>query len=121
MTHFSDNILHLPEYHVLGTKVEEHDLHYQIEAPEPLACEECGVENEFVRFGKRDVAYRDLPIHGKRVTLWVVRRRYTCRACGKTFRPTLPEMVDTHRMTRRLYSHVEKEAFNHPYAYVADT
>lgn len=24
-------------------------------------------------------------------------------------------------MTRRLYSHVEKEAFNHPYAYVADT
>jgi len=35
MTHFSDNILHLPEYYVLGTKVEEHDLHYQFEAPEP--------------------------------------------------------------------------------------
>jgi len=30
-------------------------------------------------------------------------------------------MVDDHRMTRRLYSHVEKEAFNHFYAYVADT
>jgi len=26
-----DNILHLPEYHVLGTKMEEHDLHYQVE------------------------------------------------------------------------------------------
>lgn len=121
MTSLPDNILHLPEYHVLGTKMEEHDLHYQVEAPEPLACEECGVESEFVRFGKRDVAYRDLPIHGKRVTLWVVRRRYTCRACGRTFRPALPEMVDDHRMTRRLYNHVEKEAFNHPYAYVADT
>ena len=121
MTSLPDNILHLPEYHVLATKMEEHDLHYQVEAPEPLACEECGVESEFVRFGKRDVAYRDLPIHGRRVTLWVVRRRYTCRACGRTFRPALPEMVDDHRMTRRLYNHVEKEAFNHPYAYVADT
>lgn len=60
MTSLPDNILHLPEYHVLGTKMEEHDLHYQVEAPEPLACEECGVESEFVRFGKRDVAYRGI-------------------------------------------------------------
>lgn len=30
------------------------------------------MQGEFVRFGKRDVPYRDLPIHGKRVTLWVV-------------------------------------------------
>lgn len=44
------------------------------------------MQGEFVRFGKRDVPYRDLPIHGKRVTLWVVRRRYTCRACKTTFR-----------------------------------
>ena len=27
------------------------------------------MQGEFVRFGKRDVPYRDLPIHGKRVTL----------------------------------------------------
>ena len=40
MTSLPDNILHLPEYHVLATKMEEHDLHYQVEAPEPLACEE---------------------------------------------------------------------------------
>jgi transposase len=31
MTSLPDNILHLPEYHVLGTKMEEHDLHYQVE------------------------------------------------------------------------------------------
>lgn len=79
------------------------------------------MQGEFVRFGKRDVPYRDLPIHGKRVTLWVVRRRYTCRACKTTFRPQLPEMVDGFRMTLRLHEYVEKEAFNHPYAYVADT
>lgn len=61
----------------------------QVEASEPLACEECDVEGELVRFGKRDAACRDLPIHAKRVTLRVVRRRYICRACGKTFRPAL--------------------------------
>src|SRR5699024_8774887 len=59
------------------------------------------------------------PIHGKRVTLWVVRRRYTCRACKTTFRPQLPEMVDGYRMTLRLHEYVEKEAFNHPYTFVA--
>lgn len=76
---------------------------------------------EVLAEGKGDVPYRDLPIHGKRVTLWVVRRRYTCRACKTTFRPQLPEMVDGFRMTLRLHEYVEKEAFNHPYAYVADT
>lgn len=77
------------------------------------------MQGEFVRFGKRDVPYRDLPIHGKRITLWVVRRRYTCRACKTTFRPQLPEMVDGFRMTLRLHEYVEKESFNHPYTFVA--
>ncbi|MAP25471.1 MAG: ISL3 family transposase, partial [Methylophaga sp.] len=121
MTSLPVNVLQLNKYDVWNIKESEHDYHFQVEAKTPIACEECGVEGEFVRFGKRDVAYRDLHIHGKRVTLWVVRRRYTCRACGKTFRPALPDMADDHRMTRRLYSYVEKKAFNHPYAYVADT
>src|SRR3546814_5385212 len=85
-------------------------MHLQGDVTDPIACEECGVQGEFVRFGKRDVPYRDLPIHGKRVTLWVVRRRYTCRACKTTFRPQLPEMVDGFRMTLRLHEYVEKES-----------
>jgi transposase len=90
-----------------------------VDVPDPIACEECGVQGEFVRFGKRDVPYRDLPIHGKRATLWVVRRRYTCRACKTIFRPQLPEMVDGFRMTLRLHEYVEKESFNDPYTFVA--
>lgn len=94
------------------------EMHFQVDAHDPIACEECGVQGEFVRFGKRDVPYRDLPIHGKRITLWVVRRRYTCRACN-TFRTQLPEMVDGFRMMLRLHEYVEKEPFNHPYTFVA--
>src|SRR5690554_4569462 len=114
MTERPDNILHLPQYQVLGCKSTDDEMHFQVDVPDPIACEECGVQGEFVRFGKRDVPYRDLPIHGKRVTLWVVRRRYTCRACKTTFRPQLPEMVDGFRMTLRLHEYVEKESFNHP-------
>ncbi len=72
-------------------------MHFQVDAPDPIACEECGVQGEFVR-----------------VTLWVVRRRYTCRACKTTFRPQLPEMVDGFRMTLRLHEYVEKESFTPP-------
>ena len=50
MSILPDNVLHLPEYRILGTKMEEHDLHFQVEAPVPVACEECRVEGEFVRF-----------------------------------------------------------------------
>ncbi|HHJ4450097.1 TPA: transposase family protein, partial [Raoultella ornithinolytica] len=106
MTELPDNILHLPQYQVLGCKSTDDEMHFQVDVPDPIACEECGVQGEFVRFGKRDVPYRDLPIHGKRVTLWVVRRRYTCRACKTTFRPQLPEMVDGFRMTLRLHEYV---------------
>ncbi len=119
MTDMPDNILHLPEYQVLDCKTTEDEMHFRVEAPEPLACESCGVQGEFVRFGKKDSSYRDLPIHGKRITLWVVRRRYTCRACGTTFRPKLPEIVEGFRMTQRLHDFVEKESFRHPYTYVS--
>jgi hypothetical protein len=37
MTYFADNMLHQPEYHVLGIEVEEHDFHFHVEAPEPIA------------------------------------------------------------------------------------
>ena len=100
------NSLSLPGYQLVDSDEQNEDIHFRLEAPTPVACEGCGVQGEFVRFGKRDVPYRDLPIHGKRVTLWVVRRRYTCRACKTTFRPQLPEMVDGFRMTLRLHEGV---------------
>lgn len=63
--------------------------------------------------------YGVLPIYDKRVTLWVVRRRYTCQACQTTFRPQLPVTMEGFSMTLRLHEYVEKESFNHPYTFVA--
>ena len=120
MTEMPDNILHLQDYQVIGCKSDDEEMHFQVEAPDPIACESCGVQGEFVKFGKRDVAYKDLPIHGKRVTLWVIRRRYTCRACDSTFRPNLPNIAEHFRMTNRLHEYIEKESFNYPYTVLAD-
>jgi len=55
MTELPDNILHLPQYQVLGCKSTDDEMHFQVDVPDPIACEECGVQGEFVRFGKRDV------------------------------------------------------------------
>jgi hypothetical protein len=54
MTELPDNILHLPQYQVLGCKSTDDEMHFQVDVPDPIACEECGVQGEFVRFGKRD-------------------------------------------------------------------
>lgn len=40
------------------------EMHFQVEEPDPIACEECAVQYEFGRFVKREI-----PIHGKPVTL----------------------------------------------------
>lgn len=104
------NLLHPLKLTVLSVKEEDHDYHFHVEAPEPRCCEACGVIDNWVKSGKEDQSYRDVPIHHKRVTIWLIRRRYKCNACGGTFRPHLAEMDDRRMMTKRLSSYVEKAA-----------
>ena len=91
------NLLHPLKLDVVGFKEEDHDYHFRVELPEPTCCQSCGAaEGRVVRFGKDDQAYRDVPIHSKRVTIWMIRRRYKCNDCGSTFRPELKDMDDRH-------------------------
>ena len=75
------------------------------------------MQGEFVRFGKRDVPYRDLPIHGKRVTLgWSAADTPAGPArqhSGPSYRRWWTDSVTW------LHEYVEKESFNHPYTFVA--
>lgn len=102
------HLLHPLKVTVINLQEDEHDYHFHVEVADPKVCEACGAIGELVRFGKKDQAYRDLPIHGKRVTLWLQRRRYRCNGCMSTFRPTLEEMDDRRMMTKRLASYIEK-------------
>jgi len=105
------NLLHPLKLDVVGFKEEDHDYHFRVELPEPSCCQSCGAaEGRVVRFGKDDQAYRDVPIHSKRVTIWMIRRRYKCHDCGSTFRPEMKDMDDRRMMTKRLVKHIEVKA-----------
>ena len=93
---------------VIDFQEDGQEYHFHAEAPEPACCETCGTIGHLVRFGKKDLSFRDVPIHGKRSTIWLVRRRYKCHQCGDTFRPALSDMAEKHQMTSRLVEYVEK-------------
>lgn len=106
----ASHLLHPLKLTVVGFTEEAHDYHFQAEAPDPTYCPHCAVIGKIVKFGKQDQSYRDVPIHGKRVTIWLVRRRYRCDSCEATFRPELADMDDRRMMTKRLAEYVKKQA-----------
>ncbi len=66
-------LLHPLKLDVVGFQEDEHDYHSSVELPEPKCCESCGTISGLVKFCKDDQAYRDVPIHDKRSTIWVIR------------------------------------------------
>lgn len=113
-------MLHPLKAQVLSFQEDDHDYHFQVEYPDPDACHTCGTIGQLVRFGKKQVKYRDVPMHGKRVTLWAVQRRFQCKSCESTFTPKFHEMAEDHRMTRRCYDYIIRKALMSTNAKVAE-
>ncbi|MDF0729118.1 ISL3 family transposase [Pseudomonas entomophila] len=113
------SLLHPLRAQVLSFEEDEHDYHFQVEYPDPPACHTCGTVGQLVRFGKKQVKYRDVPMHGKRVSLWAVQRRFQCKSCDSTFTPKFHEMAEDHRMTRRCYDFIVKRSLANTNASVA--
>jgi len=114
------NILNLSAYRVLHVESNEHDYHITAEAIEtPRRCLHC-FSNNLVGFGRREQMVRDLPMHGKRVGLYVNTRRFRCRGCGKTFYEPLPEIDEKRLMTRRLVDWMGKQAIKRTFASLAE-
>lgn len=114
------NILNLPSYAISSIEEEDHDYHIWAEAARhPSTCQHCG-HSEIVGFGRREQLIRDLPMHGKRVGIYVDTRRYRCRQCGKTFYERLPDVDEKRLMTARLVNWVGKQAVKRPFAHLAD-
>lgn len=97
--------LNLPGLTVVRSFEQEHQYTFVAQANgEPAPCD-CRSPS-FVRFGRRQDRFRDLPIHGKFVEVVVDRQRYRCKQCGKTRSSKLPFVDDHHRMTTRLTQHI---------------
>lgn len=116
----STNILNLPDYTVTRLEETPHDYHvYAAVNGAAHACVACRSTN-VVGHGCNEQMIRDLPMHGKRVAVYVDVRRYLCRGCGKTFSLPLPQVDAQRAMTARLLGWIERESLRRTFASVAE-
>lgn len=114
------NILNLPAYAVLAVEQNDHDYHVNVEVKQPPThCPHCNSDH-LVGFGRREQLVRDLPMHGKRVGMYVGTRRMQCRACSKTFSEPLPEVDEKRAMTKRLVDWIGRQAIKRTFASIAE-
>ncbi len=114
------DLLNLAAYRVLSVEDNEHDYYIAAETIDPpKRCEHC-FSQTIVGFGRREQMVRDLPIHGRRVGLYVDTRRFRCRSCSKTFYETLPDVDEKRLMTKRLTLWMGKQAVKRTFASIAE-
>lgn len=114
------NILNLPCYMVHNIQETEHDYHVAVETTSaPTSCPHCQSAN-LVGFGRREQMIRDLPMHARRVGLYVDTRRYRCRTCSKTFYEALPEIDEKRAMTTRLMQWMGKQSIRRTFISIAE-
>jgi transposase len=114
------NILNLSSYTVVALQENEHDYHIDAVTKDcPKCCPHCESIN-IVGFGRREQMVKDLPMHGKRVGLYIETKRYQCRSCNKTFYEHLPDTDEKRMMTRRLNEWIGKQAIKRTFASIAE-
>lgn len=114
-----ENVLNLPLFTVLAVEEIAHDYHIDAETTNPpKTCSDCGSDN-IVGGGRQEILIKDLPMHGKRVGIYVKARRIHCRSCGKTITEKLPHVVEGQRMTDRLYTWLARESVDKTFTSLA--
>ena len=114
------NVLNLPAYKVLGSTDSEHDYHIKAETAVPVTvCSNCR-SREVVGYGRVEVLVHDLPMHGKRVGIYVDARRFKCKPCGKTFMEHLPEVNANRWMTERLVKWIGQRSMTNTFNGIAE-
>ncbi len=113
-------MLSLPQYRVLKVDENEHDYHIftEIEA-ERVACPHCR-SLKVHRWGTRELLFKDLPMHGKHVGMYVRARRMRCEECGRTFQENLPALAEKRLMTHRLVRWIGQQSLKRPFTSVAE-
>ena len=114
------SLLDLPGWNLIERVSEGKDLVLRAEfTTPPEACPHCGCVANLHRHGALTQDFLDTPMHGKRCTLRVERKRYRCRECGKTFMESLAGLDDRHRMTGRLSEYIRDQALERTFTSLA--
>lgn len=82
-----DRVLGLEGWEILTYQENEHDIlvHARPPGSEEPVCTKCGVYGERQKHGPHKSTVMHTPMRGKRVGIVMVRQRYKCLACGKTY------------------------------------
>jgi transposase len=116
----SVNILNLPDYKVVRVEETDHDYHITAEVSvSPLSCDHCR-SDRLNGHGRNEQVIRDLPMHGKRVGIYVNNRRWRCQSCGKTVMGLLPATNAKREMTERLTRWIGQQSLRRTYASIAE-
>lgn len=116
------NILDLQEFNIIQTEEDNDNMHIWVETVStPPACMHCGSLPNFSRYGKKEQLFMDIPIRGKRVGIYVIRKRYKCKECGGVFFEPLESMDDKRLATKRLIRYIETESIKRKYTDVAES
>lgn len=86
--------------------------------PAPLSCPYCRAADP-LRFGTMTNQCTDLPRHGKAVVIRLLRQRYRCRQCRRTFLEPVAPVDARHRATTRLIAYIQRAALTRTFAAVA--
>lgn len=70
-----------------------------------VECPECH-EKDYVKFGRRQKVFRDIPFDNQKTAVNVNRERLQCKRCGTVFPVELKCMNIVRKMTNRLYDYV---------------
>lgn len=115
----SVNILNLSQYRVERVEETQHDYHVFAETVHPRMICDCG-SRSLAGWGAHEQVVRDLPMHGKRVAVYVKARRFRCDDCGKTGFERLPATSSKRQMTSRLEKWVGQQSIKRVFTSIAD-
>ena len=101
-------MLNLPDLIVEGMKETADEYIISVTVKEEPPDVDCCLYQKLVSNGRKEAFFTDTPMHGRRVTLRMLRQRYKCQACGKTAYGTIPHMHEDHRITQRCYAYICK-------------
>lgn len=112
------DLLNLPGMQVRSHQQDEQTYHIEAEGlVEPTACPTCG--GRLYKHGTKRQAFMDMPIHGKRVLIEMNRKRYRCKACGKTLLEPLPDIDPKRQATDRLVRFIEQHSLKKTFAEIS--
>jgi transposase len=116
------NILNLPVYLVIKVDDTLHNYHITAEPIAPTkACPHCQSDRlQSWGTAEQPRLIKDMPMHGKRVGIYIDLKRFRCQSCTKTFFEPLPDVAENRQMTERLVKWIGQQSLKRTFLALAE-